>query len=183
MKRIVLSLGAAALLAACSGSEPAATPAPAPEAAPAAEPAKTDAAPAAAQAETSQPSADGWVSYGGDFTSIPVMPAAKLLATPADYVGKSVKVEGEVAKVCQSMGCWLAFEDGEKSITVNMKDHGFSVDKKGAGSWCEVEGTVEKVGEEFTMTASAVRMKKQDAPAEEPAEGAAPAEGEAPSKG
>ena len=176
MKRIILSLGAAALLAACGGSEPAAPAAPETAAEPAAAaPAKTDAAPA----EASQPSADGWIKYGSDMSSNAAIPSAKVLAATADYVGKTIKVEGNVAKVCQSMGCWLSFEDGEHTLTVNMKDHAFSVDKKGAGSWCEAEGTIEKIGEEYAMTAHAVRMK----PADKPAEGEAPKADEAPSKG
>ena len=155
MKHLLMSLFAASLLA-CGGTDPAPA-APVPDA----EAPVTTAAPTAtpAEAEASQPSPDGWTSYGEQFSTQAAISAKALLASTRDYVGKTIKVEGNVAKVCQSMGCWLSFEDGESTITVNMKDHAFSVAKDGAGSWCEAEGTVAQVGEEFTLTAHAVRMK------------------------
>ncbi len=190
MNRSILSLSAALLLAACGGNDPApaADPEPAPAEEPVAEVAKTDVAEAApaeaapAEAEASQPSEDGWMSWGTEFTVNEAIGAKLVLDQTDQFLGKTVKVEGEVAAVCQSMGCWLTFQDEGRTLTVNMKDHGFSVDKKGSGSWCEAEGTVAKVGDELTMTAHAVRMKKPDEapPAEEPAKGA---EAEAPSKG
>ncbi len=185
MIRTILTVGAAALLlAACGANEPAPVAA---DAAPMHEPAAavTDTAPAdAVVAEASQPSSDGWLTYGEQFSSNAAVAAKSIFDQTDDFVGKTVKVEGEVAAVCQSMGCWLTFQDEGRTLTVNMKDHAFSVDKKGTGAWCEAEGTVERVGEELTLTAHAVRMKKpaNAAPAD-PAPDAAPADSEAPSKG
>jgi hypothetical protein len=181
MNRSILSLSAAILLAACGGTDaaPAADPEPATADEPVAEVAKTDAAPA--EAEASQPSADGWMSWGEQFSTHDAIAAKAFFDKTDEYLGKTIKVEGEVAAVCQSMGCWLTFQDEGRTLTVNMKDHGFSVDKKGAGAWCEAEGTVAKVGEELTLTAHAVRMKKTaEAAPTEPAKGD---EAEAPSKG
>lgn len=185
MIRNVLSLGAAALLlAACGGNESAAVdPEPAPVDAPAvAATDVADAAPAdAAPAEASQPSADGWLTYGEQLSANAAVTPKAVFDQSAEYVGKTIKVEGEVAAVCQSMGCWLTFQDEGRTLTVNMKDHAFSVDKKGAGAWCEAEGTVALVGEDLTLTAHAVRMKKAaEAAPVEPADGA---DAEAPSKG
>lgn len=97
--------------------------------------ADTPAAPAAA---------GDWTDYGTPFTAeTAVTPAADLLARPADFVGKSVRVEGRVADVCQKMGCWMVIAEGDQSMRVLMKDHAFSVDKQGAGSTCLVDGVVE----------------------------------------
>ena len=90
------------------------------------------------------PAAAGWTDYGTPFsTDTTVTPAADLLARPADFVGKSVRVEGRVADVCQKMGCWMVIAEGDQSMRVLMKDHAFSVDKQGAGSTCLVDGVVE----------------------------------------
>ena len=88
--------------------------------------------------------ADGWTAYGTPFsTETTVTPAATLLASPADFVGKSVRVEGRVADVCQKMGCWMVIADGDQSMRVLMKDHAFAVDKQGASRTCQIDGIVE----------------------------------------
>lgn len=137
-----------------------------------------DAAPAAeeAAAETTQPSEDGWINYGATMTDAAPMKAADLISAPDTFVGKTVKVEGEIAQVCKSMGCWLTFQHEGAELTVNMKDHGFGVDKQSAGFWCEAEGEIVKQGELYSLTAASVRMKKADKPAEAAPTEAAPAE-------
>jgi len=187
MTRLSVALLAAALMG-CGGASETTADAPTDrneaavavaEAAPEAKPAeKAEAAVAeAAPAETTQPSAEGWIDYGTGMSGASAVAASAVMGAPADYLGKTVKVEGEVAEVCKSMGCWLSFQHEGQELVVNMKDHGFSVDKSGAGSWCEAEGEVVKQGEMYSITAHAVRMKKsaeaKEAPAE-PAKDAAP---------
>jgi hypothetical protein len=72
----------------------------------------------------------------------PIIPASRLLADPASFVDQQVRVEGRVADVCQKMGCWMVVADGDESMRVTMKDHDFAVDKQGAGSDCQIDGTV-----------------------------------------
>lgn len=153
-----------ALLAGCASSNDASAPAveaaraadaapvadaaPAAEAAPAADAAgpdhgaeghehgvAADAAPAA--------TADGWAHYGAPFTVTeqPVA-AAQLFAASESYMGKPLLVEGDVVDVCQKAGCWMVLSDGDKSIRVTMKEHGFSVDKQGTGARARIEGTL-----------------------------------------
>ncbi len=107
-------------------------------------------------------------------------------------------MEGNVVDVCQKAGCWMVMSDGARQLRVTMKDHGFAVDKQGAGSWAKVQGMVqevpldpattahfegeadrpdllpEKQGQTFQIHASGVSLQDKD-PTEEPAE--APAEG------
>src|SRR5215207_5530888 len=35
-------------------------------------------------------------------------PLTALVATPADFVGKTIRVDGVATAVCQEMGCWMA---------------------------------------------------------------------------
>jgi hypothetical protein len=86
--------------------------------------------------------ADGWTLYGAAFTQTESISAGTLLAEPDTHVGKTVRVSGRVADVCQKQGCWMVVTDQDKSMRVIMKDHTFSVAKDGTGSTCEVEGEV-----------------------------------------
>ena len=51
-------------------------------------------------------------------------PIRALVEKPADYVGKTVRVDGVATAVCESMGCWLAVtadEHGSDAKTVRLK--------------------------------------------------------------
>jgi hypothetical protein len=45
---------------------------------------------------------------------------ADILARPADFAGKTVRVEGEVRGVCTRMGCWMDIGD-EKGARIRVK--------------------------------------------------------------
>lgn len=125
------------LLVACGASEPATTEAPPPEAG---EAAAHEGAEAGAVAEAAPAAVDGWTHYGEAFALAEVVPAHELLADPAAFAGKTVRVEGRVADVCQKAGCWMVLTEDEKMIRVTMKDHKFAVAKDGAGRTASVEG-------------------------------------------
>jgi len=40
-------------------------------------------------------------------------PIAAIVKTPADYVGKTVRVDGVATAVCEMMGCWMAVADSD----------------------------------------------------------------------
>ena len=46
-------------------------------------------------------------AIGASITPDEAVAAAAVLADPAQYLGKEVKIEGAVTEVCQSAGCWL----------------------------------------------------------------------------
>ena len=185
MLRFSFALVAFTLFAGCSGSPDPAVEAPAAEALTEAAVETAETAPSAAEtaapAEATQPSADGWMSYGGTLSNHEAMAASAVISSPDQFVGKTIKVSGEIVAVCKSMGCWLTFQHEGEELTVNMADHAFSVDKGSAGYWCEAEGEVVRQGELVSLTATAVRMKKGEAkaaPAEEKAaEAAEPTKG------
>lgn len=68
----------------------------------------------------------------------------KLLASPADFDGKTVSVEAKVRKACEKKGCWmeLAGADNGPGVRVTFKDYGFFVPLDSAGSTAKVEGVV-----------------------------------------
>lgn len=44
----------------------------------------------------------------------------KLMASPADYAGKTVQVKGKVTAVCEHAGCWMKLA-GDSGTTVRIK--------------------------------------------------------------
>ena len=109
-------------------------PAPGPdEAAQNEEKAATEAAPAEA----------AWDTYGEPPTATETVAAADLLSNPESFEGKTVRVAGRVADVCQKAGCWMILtDDTGKKMRIRMKDHGFSVAKDGEGREADIEGVV-----------------------------------------
>ncbi len=47
-------------------------------------------------------------TFGAGVTLDEVTPIARLLTQPADFEGKTVRVEGVVTAVCEHKGCWMA---------------------------------------------------------------------------
>lgn len=67
----------------------------------------------------------------------------RIAAEPTIYLGRQVRTEGEIQRVCQKRGCWLelAGADGTRAF-VPMAGHAFAVPKESVGSEALVEGTV-----------------------------------------
>ena len=83
-----------------------------------------------------------YTDYGAPLSVDKVTGADDFLNKPQDFVGQTVRVAGTAADVCQKAGCWIVLSNGDKTMRVTTKDHGFFVDKQGAGRKCEVEGVV-----------------------------------------
>jgi len=145
-----LLLTASFLLGGCNSPSETA-PAPEPEAAPeqAEEaPAATD--PAAEASPTAEVTGD---IFGEPITLTDAVSTADLLAKASDFEGKTVLVKGEVVDVCQKMGCWMVITDGENSLRVTTKAHGFYVRKDGAGSNALIQGTLKHIAPNPERTA------------------------------
>ena len=82
-----------------------------------------------------------------------------VLAEPAKWNGKTVKVSGQVGAVCQKKGCWMTLGTGEpggKSVRISFKDYGFFVPKDCIGRQATVEG-------EFAVSAPSAAQAQHDA--------------------
>lgn len=97
-----------------------------------------DVAPAAAAAAD----AGQWKAFGAPFAQTEKLPASAVIGDPEAHAGKPVRmVGGELAEVCQAMGCWAVVRDDQgHSMRITMKDHGFGIDKDTVGRACDVEG-------------------------------------------
>lgn len=145
-----ISLSLAACDAPGTGAEPAA---PAEQPAPAA--AAEAPAPAADQAPESQPgdTAQGYTtsdSVRGDDGSrrfgtelnpaLSELVLADVLKDPSPHVGQTIKTRGEVARVCQNMGCWLELRTDDQRLRVPMAGHALSIPQDAIGRSATVQG-------------------------------------------
>jgi hypothetical protein len=82
-------------------------------------------------------------SYGEALVLEQALPIGDLLADPDSWVGKRVRVEGEITDVCPRAGCWIDIGGG-RSGTIRFKvDDGvivFPVEAEGRG--VVAEGTL-----------------------------------------
>jgi hypothetical protein len=91
-------------------------------------------------------------TFGTGVTIEAATPIADVIAKPADYAGKTIRVEGIVTGVCQHMGCWMtlapAAASGEKPAALRLKvDDGVIVFPVSArGKTAIAQGVMEKVG-------------------------------------
>lgn len=88
--------------------------------------------------------ASGVIKRGAPIGSAKKVSLAKVMANPAKYNGKAVRVEGVIVRSCKMEGCWaeLAPDAKAKSVRVKMKDHGFFIPLQSAGFLAKAEGTV-----------------------------------------
>lgn len=81
--------------------------------------------------------------FGGEFTLTEVTPVDLVIADPASFVDKTVRVEGTVVDVCEMRGCWLSL--GAKSgevLRVKVRDGEMVFPISARGLQAQVEGTV-----------------------------------------
>jgi hypothetical protein len=77
-------------------------------------------------------------------------PIKALLETPADFVGKTIRVDGVATGVCQEMGCWMAVAsaDAPQGPTVRLKveDGVIKFPVTAKGKKVSAEGVFEEIG-------------------------------------
>ncbi len=84
-------------------------------------------------------------SYGAGVTLAESTPISSLLERPDAWAGKTVRVEGTVAEVCEKAGCWLELraEEAGQSLRVKVKDGEIVFPTAARGRRASAEGTFE----------------------------------------
>ena len=82
--------------------------------------------------------------YGAGVTLADNTVVSQILANPEAWAGKRVRVEGEVADVCQMAGCWMEVTGDQpgKKIKFKVTDGAIVFPKDAAGKHAVAEGTV-----------------------------------------
>lgn len=79
-------------------------------------------------------------TFGKPLTGLAPTTLAAVLERPE--AGRMVALEGTIRTVCQGKGCWLTFEQDDKSVHVSFEGYSFFVPKDSAGQKVKLEGRV-----------------------------------------
>lgn len=105
--------------------------------------------------------------YGTGVTQETAVKVVDLLANPETYLGKTVRVDGVVQAVCQTMGCWIQLGDDEngKGIQFKVEDGVIVFPKDGKGRKASAQGTFEQIatGDAHEVEHAAETMKQTGA--------------------
>jgi hypothetical protein len=87
--------------------------------------------------------------FGAGVSLKDTMPVEQVIAAPASFEGKTVRVDGTVTAVCTMMGCWMALAPADSPTSTMMikVDDGvivFPVSAKGKRA--SAEGVVQRIG-------------------------------------
>lgn len=87
----------------------------------------------------------GATAYGAPLDrGLPVTALAAIVEEPERFRDQTVRTEGQIARVCQRMGCWMELREGEDSpaVRVPMAGHAFFLPRDAAGRRAEIVGRV-----------------------------------------
>jgi hypothetical protein len=87
-------------------------------------------------------------TYGEGVTLEETTPIAELMANPASFDGKTVRVEGKVNAVCERMGCWMLLEDEGGEVRVKVEDGVIVFPAEAIGKMAVAQGEVSAVSME-----------------------------------
>jgi len=86
--------------------------------------------------------------YGSGVDLAEAVPLPRVVADPAPWLGRTIRVEGLVVEVCEARGCWLELGGGDPPVTLRVKvDDGVIVFPLSArGRRAVVQGVLLRVG-------------------------------------
>jgi uncharacterized protein DUF4920 len=89
-------------------------------------------------------------TFGTTPTLSEATPIAQLVAKPADFEGRTVRVEGVVTAVCTMMGCWMALASADApkgpALLVKVDDGVIVFPISARGKRATAQGVLERVG-------------------------------------
>lgn len=83
--------------------------------------------------------------FGKGLTLSQPTPVATILASPDQYVGKTVQVRGKVSEVCTMMGCWMQLIDNKDGMRIKVNDGEIMFPKNAVGKTATAEGLLKKL--------------------------------------
>ncbi len=115
--------------------------------------------------------ADDGTRYGDGVTLDEAVAIPALLASPGDFVGQRVRVDGVVTGVCKKRGCWMQVTDPDtgKGLRVKVEDGVIVFPYSAMGRRASAEGVFEAIPVQATEPAAhADEGEGCDRSAEEP---------------
>lgn len=90
-------------------------------------------------------------TLGAGVTLGEVTPIADVIARPAAFEGKTVRIEGVVTAVCTHMGCWMALApaaDAKQTVRLKVEDGVIVFPVSAKGKKASAQGVVERVSKD-----------------------------------
>jgi hypothetical protein len=85
-------------------------------------------------------------TYGGGVTLTETTSIGKILAEPDLYVGRQIRIEGEVTDVCPMKGCWMEIAEPEGArLRIKVDDGAIVFPPTAKGKKAVAEGVLEKI--------------------------------------
>lgn len=81
-------------------------------------------------------------SFGDALGLESATPIATILADPAAWAGKTVRVEGTISDVCPRKGCWMTLTEEDATIRVKVEDDVIVFPRESTGKTAAAEGVV-----------------------------------------
>jgi hypothetical protein len=102
----------------------------------------------------------GYTDYGqGVADTTDLTPIEKIAADPASFAGQQVTIQGIVASVCPTSGCFLNVGAGAASLRVDLAPNDFTIPPgRNAGHKVFVHGEVRVQGDQAEIVADGLRI-------------------------
>ena len=121
--------------------------------------------------------AAGGKTYGAGVKLTAATPIAQLLASPKEFAGKTVRVDGIVTAVCDKAGCWMDLRDEKadakaaKTLRIKVNDGEMVFPVTAKGKKASIEGVFEPISAEMAehYAADAKEAKAGEAKPQAPA--------------
>ena len=88
-------------------------------------------------------------SFGTGVSLAETTPIDRIIARPADFEGKTVRVEGTVSAVCTHMGCWMSLvpegAQGGANLMIKVDDGVIVFPVSAKGKRAAAQGVVQRV--------------------------------------
>ena len=99
--------------------------------------------------------------YGTGVTLKESLPVERVIAKPADFEGKTVRVDGTVTAVCTMMGCWMALapaDNPKSAMMIKVEDGVIVFPVSAKGKRATAEGVVQRIGNDHEAQEAAAEV-------------------------
>lgn len=82
--------------------------------------------------------------YGKETKLRKLTPFQEVFKNPGKFKNREILIEGFVASVCKTKGCWMEITDGEDKMRVKFEDYSFFVPWDSKGKRVKIQGKVNR---------------------------------------
>jgi hypothetical protein len=94
----------------------------------------------------------------GTFTGAPQTSVVDVISKPAQFIGKTIVVEGTVRQQCRTMGCFFFFVSGKNTLRVDLQEVAMNAPMR-EGHMARVEGQIVPYDHGYQFFASAIEFE------------------------